>query len=139
MRTVTDPTNKGCYCLCTVAHPGSDEACQPNNAVTSRDVNGRPVQMCGPCAEEFDRRHAPAPAPALPEPRSLDARLTELAEHAMPAEEGERARAALAFIREAWSGGDYYADPRQALEVIADNANDLLALIRIIAAASEVA
>jgi hypothetical protein len=139
MKPFAEPTNRGCYCLCSVAHPKAADVCQPNNAVTERDVKGRPVQMCAACAAEHDKRHAAA-APKPPERRDLDGRLTELAERAMPpGVERDQALSALAFIREAWSGGDNYADPRQALEVIADNANDLLALLKAVTAASEVA
>ncbi len=126
---ITGPTNRGCYCLCSVAHPRQDDICQPSNAVTARDVKGRPVQMCAPCAAAHDAKTPKAKAAPDDAGRSLDDRLMQRADD-MPAEQAEQVRGALAYLREAWSGGDHYPDPAEALQVIADNANDVLHILR---------
>lgn len=41
---------RACHCLCGFAHPQQSGVCQALNATTSRDVRGRDVQMCEPCA-----------------------------------------------------------------------------------------
>ena len=133
---ITGPTNKGCYCLCSVAHHANDDVCQPSNAVTTRDVNGRPVQMCGPCAAAHDARHKPKAkpkaAPAQPDPYAelsgLDAQLMRRAE-TMTAGDADQMRRALAFIREAWAGNDGYPGPADALAVIRDAAADAVRLL----------
>jgi hypothetical protein len=51
-----------CHCLCGVAHPAEDAACDALHPVTARRLAGRDVPMCGPCAAARDRRQ-PADCP----------------------------------------------------------------------------
>jgi hypothetical protein len=118
---------RGCYCLCSVAHPKTDGICEPANAVTTRDVKGRPVQMCANCAAAHDAK-APKLKAAPAARVSLDDQLMARAA-TMPAAPAERLRDALAYIREAWAGNDH-ANPAAALECIADNAIVALRLVR---------
>jgi hypothetical protein len=121
----------GCYCLCAVAHPKTDGICKPANAVTTRDVKGRPVQMCAPCAAAHDAKAPKPKAAPVVIPRVHDTLDERLMAHAatMPADDAERLRDALAYIREAWAGNDH-ADPAAALECIADNATAAMHLMR---------
>jgi hypothetical protein len=119
----------GCYCLCHVAHPNVPGVCAALSAITTRPVNGHPVQMCGPCAAAHDARNAPPPPPppAEAEEAGLAGQLGERA-GAMPAEEAGLLRECIAAIGGAWSGGP--GDPAEALRVIEVNAASARRLLR---------
>jgi len=61
-------------------------------------------------------------------PESLDDRILAHSQ-GLPENQREEMRAHLTYLREAWRGGNHYADMAEALEVIEENAAALRALL----------